>query len=98
MTGRERTAVSTTESSRVFHYCVFVFFDGVGHVGLYIGNGRFIHAPHTGLRVMVSSLNDAWYAARYDGARRVAVTIAQRVLPRPHNLAPLARWLAQAKR
>jgi cell wall-associated NlpC family hydrolase len=75
-----------------------VFFDSVGHVGMYIGNGRFIHAPHTGLRVMVSSLNDAWYAARYDGARRLAVTVAHRVLPRPHNLAPLARWLAQAKR
>ena len=28
-----------------------VFFDGVGHVGLYVGNGRFIHAPHTGTRV-----------------------------------------------
>ena len=28
-----------------------VFFDGVGHVGLYIGRGRFIHAPHSGTRV-----------------------------------------------
>ena len=25
-----------------------VFFDGLGHVGLYIGGGQFVHAPHTG--------------------------------------------------
>jgi cell wall-associated NlpC family hydrolase len=75
-----------------------VFFDGVGHVGMYIGNGRFIHAPHTGLNVMVSSLNESWYASRYDGARRMAVTIVEKVLPRPKSLAPLARWLVSAKR
>jgi cell wall-associated NlpC family hydrolase len=46
-----------------------VFFDGLGHVGLYIGRGRFIHAPHSGTRVSVESLN-GWYASRYDGARR----------------------------
>ena len=48
-----------------------VFFDGEGHVGLYIGNGRFIHAPHLGTRVSVSSLNYGWYASTYDGARRI---------------------------
>ena len=47
-----------------------VFFDGLGHVGLYIGNGRFIHAPHSGTRVSVSTLS-GWYGARYDGARRL---------------------------
>ena len=46
-----------------------VFFDGLGHVGMYIGNGRFIHAPHTGTRVSISSLT-GWYGARFDGARR----------------------------
>ena len=48
-----------------------VFFAGEGHVGLYIGNGRFIHAPHSGTRVSVSSLNGGWYGATYDGARRI---------------------------
>ena len=47
-----------------------VFFDGVGHVGIYVGSGRFIHAPHTGTRVSISSLG-GWYSARYDGARRL---------------------------
>ena len=46
-----------------------VFFDGVGHVGLYVGNGRFIHAPHTGSHVEIDAL--ASYGASYDGARRV---------------------------
>ena len=48
-----------------------VFFDGLGHVGIYIGNGQFIHAPHTGDVVKISSLNDSWYAATYVGARRI---------------------------
>ena len=47
-----------------------VFFDGLGHVGLYIGGGLFIHAPHTGTRVSIDSLH-GWYGATYDGARRV---------------------------
>ena len=47
-----------------------VFFHGVGHVGIYIGNGRFIHAPHTGTRVRIESMT-GWYAGRYDGARRL---------------------------
>jgi peptidoglycan DL-endopeptidase CwlO len=48
-----------------------VFFDGLGHVGIYIGGGQFIHAPHTGDVVKISSLSEAWYAATYDGARRI---------------------------
>jgi peptidoglycan DL-endopeptidase CwlO len=48
-----------------------VFFDGLGHEGLYIGGGQFIHAPHTGTVVQISSLSDSWYAATYDGARRI---------------------------
>jgi cell wall-associated NlpC family hydrolase len=47
-----------------------VFFDSLGHVGIYVGGDRFIHAPHTGTRVSIDPL-DGWYGARYDGARRV---------------------------
>jgi peptidoglycan DL-endopeptidase CwlO len=46
-----------------------VFFNGLGHVGLYIGGGQFIHAPHTGDVVKISSLT-GWYASTYVGARR----------------------------
>ena len=48
-----------------------VFFDGLGHVGLYIGGGQFVHAPHTGDVVKISSLYDSWYAATWVGARRL---------------------------
>lgn len=48
-----------------------VFFDGLGHMGIYIGGGQFIHAPHTGDVVKISSLNDSWYASTYVGARRI---------------------------
>jgi cell wall-associated NlpC family hydrolase len=47
-----------------------LFFDGYGHVGMYIGNGLFIHAPHSGTRVSINPLA-GWYSARYDGARRL---------------------------
>jgi cell wall-associated NlpC family hydrolase len=47
-----------------------VFFDGLGHVGIYVGNGAFIHAPHTGDVVRVSSLS-GYYSSAFVGARRV---------------------------
>jgi cell wall-associated NlpC family hydrolase len=47
-----------------------LFFNGLGHVGVYVGGGRFIHAPHTGTRVSISPLN-GWYSGSYDGARRL---------------------------
>lgn len=48
-----------------------VFFDGLGHNGIYIGGGQFIHSPHTGDVVKISSLNDSWYAAKWYGAKRL---------------------------
>jgi peptidoglycan DL-endopeptidase CwlO len=47
-----------------------VFFDGLGHVGIYVGGGSFIHAPHTGDVVKISSMT-GWYASTYVGARRL---------------------------
>jgi peptidoglycan DL-endopeptidase CwlO len=48
-----------------------VFFDGLGHAGIYIGGGQFIHAPHTGDVVKISGLGEGWYAAGFVGARRL---------------------------
>jgi peptidoglycan DL-endopeptidase CwlO len=47
-----------------------VFFNGLGHVGIYIGGGQFIHAPHTGDVVKISSLS-GWYSSTWVGARRL---------------------------
>ncbi len=48
-----------------------VFFNGLGHMGIYMGGGQFVHAPHTGDVVKISSLSDSWYASTYVGARRI---------------------------
>jgi cell wall-associated NlpC family hydrolase len=48
-----------------------VFFDGLGHAGIYIGNGQFVHAPHTGDVVKISSLYDSWYSSTFFGGRRL---------------------------
>jgi peptidoglycan DL-endopeptidase CwlO len=47
-----------------------VFFNGLGHNGIYIGGGQFIHSPHTGDVVKISSMT-GWYASTYVGARRL---------------------------
>jgi len=47
-----------------------VFFAGLGHVGIYIGNNQFIHAPHTGAVVSIDSLS-GWYSSEYYGATRI---------------------------
>ena len=47
-----------------------VFFDDAGHVGIYVGHGRFIHAPHSGTVVRISTMA-GWYSNRFVGARRV---------------------------
>ena len=48
-----------------------VFFNGQDHVGIYLGYGYFIDAPHSGADVRIDSLSERWYASRYDGARRI---------------------------
>jgi cell wall-associated NlpC family hydrolase len=48
-----------------------VFFDGLGHVGIYIGGDQFVHAPHSGDVVKISSLSEGWYTSTYVGARRI---------------------------
>lgn len=41
------------------------------HVGIYIGEGRFIHSPRSGAAVRVEDMRYAYWAQRYNGARRV---------------------------
>jgi len=47
-----------------------VFFTGASHMGIYIGGGQFIHSPHTGDVVKISSLS-GYYSSNFAGARRI---------------------------
>lgn len=53
-----------------------VFFSSGGsnptHVGVYVGNDKFLHAARKARKVIVSDLNKIWYTMRYLGARRIA--------------------------
>jgi cell wall-associated NlpC family hydrolase len=45
------------------------------HVGIYVGDGRFIHAPRRGKRVRAESIDSPYWKARFNGARRLAPPI-----------------------
>ena len=42
------------------------------HVGIYLGDGRFIHAPRSGAQVRIESIDVVYWSRRYTGARRVS--------------------------
>ena len=44
------------------------------HVGIYVGEGKFIHSPRAGFEVRVEDMQKAYWAHRFDGARRVQGT------------------------
>jgi cell wall-associated NlpC family hydrolase len=48
-----------------------LFFYGLGHVGIYIGRGRMVHAPHSGRLVEVVTLGGSNYGGRLVGIRRI---------------------------
>ncbi|PJK14495.1 glycoside hydrolase [Lysobacteraceae bacterium NML07-0707] len=54
-----------------------VFFSRTGkridHVGIYLGNGQFVHSPRTGRNVSVSRLDTGYWAGKFMQARRVAL-------------------------
>jgi len=53
------------------------------HVGIYLGDGKFIHAPKTGAVVRTERLGSSYWAARFDGARRLAPRVGIADLPAP---------------
>ena len=73
-----------------------VFFNTTGransHVGIYVGQNRFVHAPSTGGMVRLEDMSKSYWASRYNGARRVASGINQApasVMPPAAPAAPL---------
>ena len=41
------------------------------HVGIYLGDNHFLHAPRTGAEVRVESMENSYWITRYNGARRI---------------------------
>lgn len=74
-TSAEQARVGAQVSRSALQPGDMVFFNTAGrrisHVGLYIGNDRFIHAPRTGKRIEVTSLSNKYWSKRYVTARRV---------------------------
>ena len=61
-----------------------VFFNTRGfvnsHVGIYLGDSKFVHAPNSRSRVRIDDLDDTYYAARFNGARRIAPPAGEAVV------------------
>lgn len=73
---REGKSIKTSELKKGD----LVFFNTRGHrnshVGIYLGNSQFVHAPRSGSVVRVESMDIAYWKKRYNGARRLAVNKA----------------------
>ncbi len=78
----QQAAVTTQIDKTELQPGDLVFFNTLkrsfSHVGIYIGENRFVHSPRPGGEVRVESMNKAYWENRFDGARRaVAATPAQ---------------------
>jgi cell wall-associated NlpC family hydrolase len=47
------------------------------HVGIYVGDGKFIHAPRSGAQIRVEDMGVAYWARRFNGARRVSASAGE---------------------
>ena len=51
------------------------------HVGIYVGDNKFIHAPRSGAEIRVEDMGVAYWARRFNGARRVASSPSEDTTP-----------------
>ena len=77
----EQAAVSDKVDRSELQPGDLVFFNTMrrafSHVGIYVGDGNFIHAPKPGAKVRVESMSLPYWSRRFDGARRVPVEDAK---------------------
>jgi cell wall-associated NlpC family hydrolase len=73
-TSREQFGVGETVGRNDLAEGDLVFFGVseslINHVGIYVGNNRFVHAPRRGDDIKISSLDEAYFARKFVGARR----------------------------
>ena len=71
----EQAAATQTIDKQELQPGDLVFFNTLrrtfSHVGIYIGDGKFIHSPKPGAQVRVEDMGVAYWSTRFDGARRV---------------------------
>lgn len=73
-TSREQFKVGSTVAKDDLKDGDLLFFgssvDAINHVGIYVGNGKFVHAPRRGEEIRVAMISEAYFDKRYVGARR----------------------------
>ncbi|CAG9181850.1 C40 family peptidase [Cupriavidus respiraculi] len=71
----EISRVGTTVASEDLRPGDLVFFNTMrhtfSHVGIYIGDNKFVHAPSTGAKIRVDDMRASYWVSRYNGARRI---------------------------
>jgi uncharacterized protein YycO len=56
------------------------------HVGIYVGDGKFVHAPSSGGRVRVEDMRTKYWSTRFNGARRVPLSNGDAAVDRVQDL------------
>lgn len=74
-TAKEQSQVGDTIDRNELKPGDLVFFNTMrrafSHVGIYLGDNRFVHAPRTGAEVRVEDMSQGYWVKRYNGARRI---------------------------
>lgn len=82
---RDQAHATTKIDKRELQPGDLVFFNTMrrnfSHVGIYVGEGQFVHAPRSGTRVRVDDMNSSYWAKRFNGARRVEVETTAAATP-----------------
>jgi cell wall-associated NlpC family hydrolase len=74
-TAREQSKVGDVVDKNELQPGDLVFFNTMrrafSHVGIYLGDSRFMHSPRPGGEIRIESMNQGYWAKRYNGARRI---------------------------
>lgn len=90
----EQAAATTPIDKNELQPGDLVFFNTLrttfSHVGIYVGDHRFIHSPRTGASVRIEDMRVPYWQTRFDGARRVAVVAPASAVPitGTHSIGP----------
>jgi cell wall-associated NlpC family hydrolase len=83
---KDQAAATQTIDKQDLHPGYLVFFNTMrhafSHVGIYVGDGKFIHSPRPGAQVRVEDMGKNYWSRRFDGARRV-LSLSSAAQPQP---------------